>query len=525
MTKNKQPTGARPATKHGETFFQVLFSWPNVLIVVIIGLIALVALVYAEENWRGQWMWNKYRKGLEARGEDLDFKNFIPPTVGNDENFAATPLIRSLFPKNGWRPWESNYTLAAKMIPSQSTNRNKGERSFLDLVAWEMAFNAVQSDPETKSTKKFQSDKLDRQSRAGAAPSVLKGLECSAEVFEELREASRRLYSRYPITYDLAYPWGIPLPHLSFVRQISRQLQLKACAELAHGQSGKALEDTKFLFHMADSLKGEPFLISHLVGIECLQIAIQPVWEGLVEHRWSDGQLQELEKHFLKYDFVTELKRVLRAEQAGSILVIDQVRQDRNLSELLDMVSSERASLFDSAFVQVFARIMPSGWYYQEQLDFCRLFQGQFRDVLSATNQTVSPSQTKSRALALEKALGGNGAIHSLAAKILLSDLGKRVLQFAKAQVAVDEAGIACALERYWMATGRFPETTEELVPRFLSRLPKDVLTGTAYKYRREKSAFILYSLGWNEKDDHGVPGKTYFDHTEGDWVWQSASN
>ena len=30
---------------------------------------------------------------------------------------------------------------------------------------------------------------------------------------------------------------------------------------------------------------------------------------------------------------------------------------------------------------------------------------------------------------------------------------------------------------------------------------------------------FILYSVGWNEKDDGGVPGKTLFDEKEGDWV------
>jgi len=27
----------------------------------------------------------------------------------------------------------------------------------------------------------------------------------------------------------------------------------------------------------------------------------------------------------------------------------------------------------------------------------------------------------------------------------------------------------------------------------------------------------VLYSIGWNGKDDGGVPGKTM---AEGDWVW-----
>jgi hypothetical protein len=76
-------------------------------------------------------------------------------------------------------------------------------------------------------------------------------------------------------------------------------------------------------------------------------------------------------------------------------------------------------------------------------------------------------------------------------------------------------------LERYRLANGQFPETLEALAPRFISRAPNDVITGQPYKYRRtDDGQFILYSVGWNEKDDGGVPGKTLFDLTQGDWVW-----
>ena len=48
------------------------------------------------------------------------------------------------------------------------------------------------------------------------------------------------------------------------------------------------------------------------------------------------------------------------------------------------------------------------------------------------------------------------------------------------------------------------------------------MLTGEPYKYRRtEDGRFVLYSVGWDEKDDGGVPGKTLFDEKQGDWVWE----
>jgi hypothetical protein len=55
-----------------------------------------------------------------------------------------------------------------------------------------------------------------------------------------------------------------------------------------------------------------------------------------------------------------------------------------------------------------------------------------------------------------------------------------------------------------------------------MDRLSNDVITGQPYKYRRtDDSQFILYSVGWNEKDDGGVPSQHgLFDDQEGDWVW-----
>ena len=104
----------------------------------------------------------------------------------------------------------------------------------------------------------------------------------------------------------------------------------------------------------------------------------------------------------------------------------------------------------------------------------------------------------------------------------MVAALNRIATKGAMAQIATDQAALACALEQYRLANGQFPETLGALVPRFISGLPHDVITGEPYKYRRtEAGQFMLYSVGWNEKDDGGVPGKTLFDEKEGDWVWQ----
>src|SRR5208283_2997073 len=213
--------------------------------------------------------------------------------------------------------------------------------------------------------QKFGSDKLDLTSRTQAAPAVLDALKTNEADFAELRAASRRPYSRYPIDYNVPCPADILLPHLNHLRGYCRHLQLKACAELTLGRSQEALDDVKLAFAVADSIKGEPFLISYLVRLDCLQITTQPIWEGLAEHAWSDAQLQELGTKLQEYDFIADLKPAFDGEQAWGIGIIDFAKQTGKLAELSDNGGGPGAD--------VLARLMPSGWYYFERVNYCRL--------------------------------------------------------------------------------------------------------------------------------------------------------
>jgi hypothetical protein len=163
-----------------------------------------------------------------------------------------------------------------------------------------------------------------------------------------------------------------------------------------------------------------------------------------------------------------------------------------------------------------------------EQLHYCQLFQSQLNGAFDVERKQVFPKQIKSNVNVLAQAFAGRNPVttictrHQLLAVLLLPTLHKIPLRAAAAQTAVDEAAIACALERCRLANGQFPESLDALVPKFISRLPNDVISGEPYKYHlRPDGQFVLYSVGWNEKDDGGVPGKTLFDEKEGDWVWQ----
>ena len=91
------------------------------------------------------------------------------------------------------------------------------------------------------------------------------------------------------------------------------------------------------------------------------------------------------------------------------------------------------------------------------------------------------------------------------------------------------------ANERYRLAHGKFPPTLAALVPQFTRKLPHDVINGEPLHYRlTDDGQFVLYSVGWNEKDDAGtiVGNKGDADTMvwlkyrntnwkDGDWVWR----
>lgn len=506
--------------------------WPRTRVVrrsliTLAWIVTFVVLFYAEEDWRGWHAWNHYRQQMEAQGVQFDYRAFIPKPVPDDQNFAATPVVQSWFLErtNFQQRWADNYSSASDMVnsPTGANGTKDGKRFFIDLVAWEMAFDAIRSGA-TNANQKFASGKLELASRAAAAPAVLAGLQTSEAHLVELRAASDRPYSRYPVVYNLDDPWGILLPHLGNGKQVVLRLQLRACAELAAGRSDDALADVKLMLYLADSVKDEPFLISYLVRLAEVQLALQPVWEGLAEHAWSDAQLQELQSRLQQYDFVADMKRPLDGERAAGVMTADLLA--RGKYDLNVLTGDPRQA--GSALADLFGRIAPHGWYYQEQLNYCRLFQLQLAGAFDAGQKRVFPEQIESNVKALDKAFAGRNPFttictrHQLLSVIMLPSLSKVPPKAAAGQIAVDEAAIACALERCRLANGQFPENLGTLVPLFISQLPNDVISGEPYKYHlRSDGQFVLSCVGWNEKDDGGVPGKTLFDEKEGDWVWQ----
>jgi hypothetical protein len=296
---------------------------------------------------------------------------------------------------------------------------------------------------------------------------------------------------------------------------------------LDNGQSEKALADVKLLLGVTDSIRDQPFLISHLVRIAMMAIALQPVYEGMAQHRWSDAQLMELERALAKLDFLADFQLAMKGEKIFAIESVEKQRITREYKTVDDRSGTNK-------IITVSLRLTPNAYFFQNELAFARMCQQWILPLVDAETRVVSPDGLR-RADQAVRAEMKHYSPYKVQALIMFPALNAAVKKFAFAQASVDLARVACALERYRLAHGQYPETLDALAPQFIGQLPHDIINGQPLHYRRTdgppsqgsgatSGKFLLYSVGWNETDDGGQVAFTKsgsVDREKGDWVWQ----
>jgi hypothetical protein len=126
----------------------------------------------------------------------------------------------------------------------------------------------------------------------------------------------------------------------------------------------------------------------------------------------------------------------------------------------------------------------------------------------------------------VERSLTNSLTPYNMLSHMLLPAVSSVLPKTARTQTVIQQTVIACALERYYRAHQQYPDKLQQLVPQYLSAVPRDVMDGAPLRYRRENDgSYLLYSVGWNLVDDGGTvvrTGKTQvISPKEGDWIWR----
>jgi len=485
------------------------------------GLVTLAAILVTEENWRGKHAWDNYRRAAEARGERFELASLVPP-VPDDRNFFCAPIVAEALDQirkvgsddgeqSAYRMNFNIYRGDSKNWPTQGGYWLKG--TLTELKPWQQYFRSFSETPEGK-TNGFP---IAAQPQSPAAD-VLLALSGFKPALEELRQASQRPDARIQLNYDNGFDAaGELLPWLANMKRCAQFLQLRTLAELQDGQSAAALADIKLLVRVTDCVRQQPFLISHLVRIAMTAINLQPIYEGLAQHRWSDAQLTELEQVLAKQDYLADFELAMRGEKLTAIETFEKQRITRESKQWVESSGTNKV-------VTISYRFVPSAYFYQTELAFVQMHEQFIFPLVDLTNRVVAPTALR-RAEAVIQSQMKHYSLYKVQAQMVFPAISASVTKMAKIQAQLDLARVACALERFRLAHENYPDTLDALAPQFIATLPHDVINGQPLHYRRtDDGKFLLYSIGWDEKDDGGKVFLTKsgaVDQKKGDWVWQ----
>jgi len=326
---------------------------------------------------------------------------------------------------------------------------------------------------------------------------VLKALErCitdNEKALELLHEAAAMEHSRYPIVLKSGFP--TLLPHLSVVRNAVRTLCLEAVLEAQRGNAERTARSLLTAMHVADSLAGEPILISQWVRCAGIDLAIVSLERGISRVEFHEEQLQSL------------------SAVIGGAYDADGLRRAFADDRCLGIVMFENSVALDRS---VLDHLPPR--FILEAYDALGLARREGVIYLDRMQRVIeAASLVPEKRLAAMRAVDGE-IRRSRTWGLLLRHLWGQIIDPRHRYFVLDlnhlgylrAAQVALAVERFRLATGGLPDSLERLVPVYLETVPRDPFDGAPLRYRKLAPGFVVYSVGEDEKDDGGRQSEGY---------------
>lgn len=483
-------------------------------------LTATLALFYSLELWRGKYAWAAMAREAAQAGETLRLQDAIAGAVPDADNFASAACFHELVTLNAaptnrslgrwahvayWEKWPELKTIRQAPWLNQE---------FTDFKACLQFWRGWQTNVADQSSTFAIEQPIPDLNEFQMADLVLRSLAPFEDQIEQVRAASTRPHSRFPLNYSRQM--FEPNPYSSVLNGMTRILRVRASAEIATGRTRQAFEDTQLALRLCQLSSDQPWPMSDEQRLVTQIDAIQPVWEGLAKRQWNETQIRQLQSALERLAPMSGLPASARLASFGMAGFCEAIIPTSNRpSEVLPMTDAGEERVLSIARL-----LYPRGWSLQDQAAIHRerirvLHEpfGQPTTLLDSSSDPFYPIFIVPRAVMM---LRENE-------------------MFYMAQAAADLAAIGCALEIHRVQKGAYPTSLGELVPAQLTSLPLDPLTNRALAYHLvDPNAFILYSVGGNQQDDGGKTPRDFTDPAQrflvsrahqGDWVWTYPTN
>lgn len=340
--------------------------------------------------------------------------------------------------------------------------------------------------------------------------------------FDHIREALKRPVVRIDGNYS--QPFSQPRLDYVTIRIMAQTLGQRAQCYLLLGQPEKALHELMLLHDMNRLMEGKPVtLVAAMIEVAITGVYINVIEDGFRLDAWREPQFITLEQQLEDTNLLTPLRDAFLSERAG----VCQLFETQSAAKIQQSVAFPPTTQTFWQRLQnpreLLFSLAPRGWNQQNMVVFARLA-GKYVEGFDSERQIFLPGKLEASANEVQSSLGHLNPQNFLAA-MCLPNFRKGCQTAAHTQALVKEAEVACALERYRISHGEFPENLDQLVPQLMQKASSDVIGGRPLRYRRTSNdRYVLYSVGWNERDDGGDAVRKengYLVIEEGDWPWE----
>jgi hypothetical protein len=259
-----------------------------------------------------------------------------------------------------------------------------------------------------------------------------------------------------------------------------------------------------------------------LVGVTFTSILSQTTWELGVAHCGTAEDFLRLQRALEKFDIRRDAVRAFKEEVAASVDSIFYLQRHRKLPDT-PLVESE----WDH--VEKLVWLVPKGWFESNAANIALLNLEHIIRPLRDHGWATAFAEGDRLETRLKAAKAEIWWHPDMMVAVLTLPVYTRIVDKALiAQCHVDRAIIACALERFRLEHGTYPNALAELARSGEKPLPLDILSGNPMGYRKtDDGRYVLWAVGFDLSDDGGYrptgggrTDKPTRRNYRGDWVW-----
>lgn len=267
-----------------------------------------------------------------------------------------------------------------------------------------------------------------------------------------------------------------PSPNFIMIRALAQAVSMYALYQSEHGKVGEAVLLLATQLRMQAGIGQDGILITLMISNACENILLDQLQPMLLDPRLTEADLAPCAEALatVPNDW-TRLKNAADAEELSFHNGVSLVRSGERFSADLD--PEQGALLFG---------LMRATPVLMADYRFGR-------SCYEKIQKTVEDPKNFAPMIEEPDAFTAMPAKLYLMSQMMIPNIARSAAHFRTTATRVSAAQLTCALQRYHLKTRKYPERLEQLVPQYLSELPKSYTnTQLAFTYAPEGASFKL---------------------------------